>query len=203
MTSVTTNRRPYSDMIAPDSMINQKRPVVVSVLAGVAFLASAVLCLGLILSFKGLPIAIREENPSAVFVLVIVEFCFVALAWTFAATCKDLWVLRKRGHTLALIFLFVLGLIGVATSISDHHGLLFLLGLSICGLSIGAIGYLLTPNIRRKFVPEASDSRIPTPPRLRLVIAVTSLASSPRKAPAIKDSKASASLELPMTANRM
>lgn len=155
-----------------------KRPFGVSVLAGAAFLASAALAGELLFGVRATILAIPEENGSAVFALLVVEFCFIALAWIFAATARDLLSLRKRGRTLALIFLCILGLIGLATAAACLHELLLWLGIAIFALSIGAIIYLFLPSIRCKFTTEAALPWLPTAPGTRLVVAATSLASA-------------------------
>ena len=158
--------------------MTEKRPFGVSVLAGAAFLASASLALALLFGVRAFVLAIREENGAAVFALLVMEFCFIALAWIFAATGRDLLSLRKRGRTLALIFLCILGLIGVATAAAGLHELLLWLGIAIFALSIGAMIYLFRPSIRCKFTTDAALPWLPTPSNTRLLVAATSLASA-------------------------
>lgn len=158
--------------------MTEKRPFGISVLAGAAFLASAVLAAVIPFGIKAVILAIRDENGSAVFALLVTEFCLIALAWIFAATGRDLISLRKRGRTLALIFLCILGLIGEATAAAGRHELVLLLGAATFALSIGTIIYLFLPSIRCKFTTDAALAWLPTPPGTRLVVAATSVASA-------------------------
>jgi hypothetical protein len=160
----------------------EPRPAGVSILAGAAFLASAALSVALVYGIKSLATdlatEIREQSSSAVFVLLMLEFCLIALAWILAATGRDLWRLRKRGRALALFFLWVMGVVGVALAAGEPRGATLWLGALICTASIAAIVYLCLPNVRHRFGPQAVLPWTPTAPRPLLVVALTSLASA-------------------------
>jgi hypothetical protein len=158
-------------------MTTANRPFGVSFLAGAAFLASAALTIGLALSLLSVVGEIHHPDLSAIFVLGLAEFCGLALAWIFAATGRDLWTLRPRGRSLALVLLCILGLAGVSTCLGDLSGLLFWLGPSICALAIAGVVYLFLPRIRHAFAGQAIRPT-PAPPRPTRVIAVTSVASA-------------------------
>src|SRR5215469_960255 len=92
--------------------MTSNRPLVVCVLSGMAFLVSAAFAVALALSLKSMAEEISVQDPSAIFMLSLLWFSLAALAWIFAAIGRDLWALRSRGRSLALVSLCLLALAG-------------------------------------------------------------------------------------------
>ena len=158
-------------------MTTAKRPFGVSLLAGMAFLASAAVAVAVVLNLISVVREMDRPDSSAIFAFGLVGFCGLALAWIFAATARDLWTLRPRGRSLALVFVCILGLAGVGTCFGDLSGLLFWLGPSICAVAIAGVVYLFLPRIRHAFA-DCGTPRAPAADRPTRVIAVTSVASA-------------------------
>ena len=158
-------------------MTTANRPLGVSLLAGTAFLASAAVGVAVALNFVSVAREMDRPDSSAIFAFGLVGFCGLALAWIFAATARDLWTLRPRGRSLALVFLCILGLAGVGACFGDLSGLLFWLGPSICAVATAGVVYLFLPRIRHAFA-DRETPRAPAADLSTLVIAVASVASA-------------------------
>ncbi len=142
-------------------MENEKRPLGITLLASVAFCASAALVTAAIYLASGLVSMFRErreypEDLSAYIGLSIALICILILAAISSVAGVDLRRLRKRGRSLtivSMIFMCLLGTFFVVVEILDRmedKGF-FWVGLAICTLSVPALLYLYHPQMRQRF----------------------------------------------------
>lgn len=155
-----------------------KRPFGVSVLAGAALLASAASLLYSIVApflvLKGFSNGLYTRSSIALLLI----FCFLSLAWISGVAGVDLWKMRKRGRSLTVVSMCIFCVLGVALAATEPRGIVFWTGFPVCALSISAVVYLFSPNIRRKFEADtAVGSLDASAPRWTTVVALASLAS--------------------------
>ena len=142
-------------------MANGERPPGVTLLACVAFCASAVLVIAAIYLAIGLLSMFRErreypQDLSAYIGLSITLIGILTLATISSVAGADLLRLRKRGRSLtivSMIFMCLLGTLFVVVGILDHmkDKEFFGAGLAICILSVLALSYLYRPKVRQRF----------------------------------------------------
>jgi len=139
---------------------NEKRPLGVTLLACVAFSATAVLVKAAI-SWIILLFREHRENPQAQDLpayigVTITLLSTVTLAIISFVAGVDLLRLRKRGRSLTIVSMILTCLLGalfVVVEILDHMGDKQFLwaGLAICTLSVLALLYLYRPKVRQRF----------------------------------------------------
>lgn len=143
--------------VAPPVAI-EERPLGVTLLACVAFCASAVLGAAAATWATAL-FSDRRENPQDLLAYIgvtITSLCILTLAIISCVAGADLLKLRKRGRSLtivSMIFMCLLGTFFVVVEILGHmedKGFLWT-GLAICALSIPALVYLYGPKVRQRF----------------------------------------------------
>src|SRR5205807_1482251 len=135
----------------------RKRPLGISILAGGAFLASAAL---LAYSITAPFLLLLRGFANGLYTLgslaLLLTCCFLSLAWISGVAGMDLWKFRKRGRSLTVVSMCIFFAFGVAFVASAPRGIVFWTGFAVCAVSISAVVYLFSPNIRRKFETETA-----------------------------------------------
>ena len=152
-------QNPAGGLQAAPPVVNEKRPLGVTLLACVAFCATAALVKAAI-SWIILLFREHRENPQAQDLTAYIGVTFTLLCMVIVAIISsvagvDLLRLRKRGRSLTIISMILMCLLGTVLAVAtilDHMKDKELLGaeLAICTLGISALLYLYRSKVRQR-----------------------------------------------------
>ena len=131
-----------------------KRPIGVTILSGLAFLASAFIAFEAAYSaYVSIHFAsqIAKEPfarlaPSGYALTFLAWVCLVTLGWIAFRAGLDLWRMRKRGRKLTLVGTVLTLSLGAFSFAAGSF-----IGIPLCVIAVCSAVYLFLPNVRNQF----------------------------------------------------
>lgn len=148
------------DSLQPTIESAHKRPIGVTILSGLAFLASAFIAFeaaysayeSILFASQAAKAPFARIAPLGYVLIFLAWLCLVTLGWIAFFAGLDLWRMRSRGRKLTLVAMLLILSLGIFSFAAGSF-----IGIGLCVIAICSIGYLSLRSVRNQF---SEQSRI-------------------------------------------